>query len=241
MSDRGAETDRAYDAFAPQFRAYSEAKAAYVDAVDRIVTRRIPPHATSLLDVGAGDGARAVRLARARGLGTVVLVEPSPALAARCLELPVTAVWRARAEALPDTSQRFDVVVCLWNVLGHVAERDARVRALIGMRAKLADRAALFVDVNNRYNASAYGWARTLGRFAYDLIRPSETNGDVEVVWTSGDAPIRFRSHVFTPREIERLFADSGLTIRNRWVVDYRTGAERRRVYEGQLLYELGV
>ena len=62
-----------YDALASQYRQYSMAKAAYIEAVDRLVVQHIPPRAESLLDVGAGDGVRAVRIAQARGISTVVL------------------------------------------------------------------------------------------------------------------------------------------------------------------------
>jgi SAM-dependent methyltransferase len=232
-------SEEAYDAFASHFRAYSESKAAYIEAIDRIVTSRVPSGARSLFDVGAGDGARAVRLASACGFRTVVLAEPSPELLARCRDQPVTTVWHAKAEELPATEMRFDVVTCLWNVLGHIPARRDRVRALENMRELLADGGTLFVDVNNRYNARAYGWARTLGRIAYDALRPSDSNGDVVVVWRAGERVIQTVGHVFTPREMEGLFDDAGLKVTNRYVVDYRTGERRGSVLGGQLLYEL--
>jgi len=233
--------DEAYELLAPHFRGYARSRAAYLDAVDRIVARRIPAHARALLDVGAGDGARATALARACLLSTVVLAEPSPALAARCREQPLAEVWRVRAEELPAPSRRFDVVTCLWNVLGHVPTREARKTALARMRALLAPDGVMFLDVNNRYNARAYGLPRTLARWLFDRVRPCESHGDVVVTWLLGEKTVRLRGHVFTPREAESLFAEAGLAVLRRSVVDYETGERRRFACEGQLLYELAI
>jgi 2-polyprenyl-3-methyl-5-hydroxy-6-metoxy-1,4-benzoquinol methylase len=241
VSERAAitPTDEAYELLAPHFRAYARRRAAYLDAVDRIVALRIPDRARSLLDVGAGDGVRAAALAHARGLTTVVLAEPSPSLVARCRERPAAEVWCVRAEELPLARRRFDVVTCLWNVLGHVPTRQARLEALARMRALLAPGGVMFVDVQNRYNARAYGRPRTLARWLFDCALPSESHGDVVVAWPLGDRSVRLQGHVFSPRQIEALFAEAGLAVARRYVVDYESGQLRRFVFQGQLLYEL--
>ncbi len=232
--------DEAYEILAPRFRIRARARSAYLEAVDRILRSRIPAGARSLLDVGAGDGVRAAALAGACGLGAVVLAEPSPSLAARCRERPAAEVWRVRAEELPAVSRSFDVVTCLWNVLGHVPTHEARLRALRGMRGLLSPGGVLFLDVNNRYNARAYGVARTVGRWLLDRLH-SEGHGDVVVTWQVGETTVRFTGHVFTPGEVEGLFREAGLAVRRRYLVDYDTGDLRRFPFEGQLLYELGV
>jgi 2-polyprenyl-3-methyl-5-hydroxy-6-metoxy-1,4-benzoquinol methylase len=229
----------AYGAFAPYHRSYADSMAEYLDGVDRIVVSRIQSGARSLLDVGAGDGVRAARIAERCGIDVIVLVEPCEALATMCREQPVTDVWPARAEALPETPMRFDVVTCLWNVLGHIPTHADRVSALVGMRGMLGAGGTLFVDVNNRYNARAYGWPNTLARIAFDAVRPSTENGDVTVTWRAGDVAMRTTGHVFTPREIESLFRDAELAVRERFVVDYANGMERGTRFEGQLLYAL--
>ena len=59
------------------------------------------------------------------------------------------------AEDLP-ANERFDVITCLWNVLGSVVDSDRRLRALKKMGSLLTEHGRLFVDVNNRYNARAW-------------------------------------------------------------------------------------
>ena len=55
---------------------------------------------------------------------------------------------------VPET---FDVITCLWNVLGHVREFENRVRAMRAMKKLLSPEGRCFIDVNHRYNARAYG------------------------------------------------------------------------------------
>ncbi len=107
------------------------------------------------------------------------------------------------------------------------------------MRSLLTNTGRIFLDVNNRYNARAYGWMLTIRRILYDLVHPSEANGDVEFTWRIGEQVVRASGHVFTLREVENLVRDAGLRVHRRFIIDYRTGQLRRSVFGGQLLYEL--
>lgn len=229
-----------YDALAPHYREHSNKKAAYLEAVERIVIQRIPPGARSLLDVGAGDGVRAVRIAQARQISTLVLAEPCEAMIALCRQQPATEVWPVAAEALPETSQRFDVITCLWNVLGHVSDHAARVTALQNMRRLLAENGVIFFDVNNRYNARSYGWLEIVRRIFQDLLNPSEAHGDASFDWHIDGKTIRAMGHVFKPGEVANLVCEAELKVNRRYVVDYQTGQQLRFVFGGQLLCEVG-
>src|SRR5689334_2854001 len=54
----------AYDAFAPYYSAYASTRASYLQKIEDLVIAHAPAGA-SLLDVGAGDGNRALRIAHA--------------------------------------------------------------------------------------------------------------------------------------------------------------------------------
>jgi SAM-dependent methyltransferase len=235
-----AASSSAYDLLAPHYRAYSQTRGSFLRAVDGIVISHVAGRARSLLDVGAGDGMRACELARACGVGRLVLAEPSQVMCDQCRRVSGAEVWQVRAEELPSSGRRFDAVTCLWNVLGHVDSPRRRLEALRRMGALLADDGLILLDVNNRYNARAYGPLKTAARVAYDFIRPSETNGDVSFSWDIDGQRIRARGHVFTPAEVESLATRAGLRVRERHVIDYETGERRRFVFEGQLLYVLG-
>jgi SAM-dependent methyltransferase len=227
-----------YDTLAPHYRHISQARAAYLSAVNQVILSRISAGARSLLDVGAGDGVRAMQIASAANLSTVVLVEPSEKMARLCSASGTTEVWQINAEEIAATPS-FDVVTCLWNVLGHIPTSVRRLEALRRMCEALTPNGRLFIDVNNRYNAPAYGWLKSFRRMAYDWVSPADENGDVEFIWHVDNQAIPGRGHVFTPREMRRLIRAAGLRIERLYVIDYQTGRQKRGCFQGQLLYEL--
>jgi SAM-dependent methyltransferase len=226
-----------YDAMAPVYRDYAARRANYLDAIDSFVAESIPPAAQRLLDVGSGDGIRAMALARACGIATVVLSDVSSEMVQRCRMLGATEVWHVPAQSLPDNGTRFDAITCLWNVLGHLAGHAERVAALRRMRDLLAPGGRLFLDVQNRHNASAYGWGRVLMRVGIDTMWPDERRGDTSFDWKVGDTTIRGRGHLFTPREIGKLLRQAGLEVVSRFTFDYSTGCRSTSVLLGQLVF----
>ncbi len=70
----------AYDRIGPVFARIAEKRRAYLDSIDRLVISGIPTGSRSMLDVGSGDGQRARRIAQARDIADLVLVEPSAAM-----------------------------------------------------------------------------------------------------------------------------------------------------------------
>lgn len=179
------------------------------------------------------------------------MVEPSPEMAA-----PVEGsaeIWKTRAEDLgayiahagtirnqqndTENSASFDVVTCLWNVLGHVGGFENRVRAMRAMADLLAPDGKCFLDVNHRYNSRSYGVVASAARFIRDSAFYKESNADVIATWELGGSSISTYGHVFTDREIRHLASAAGLHIEHRIVVDYDSGEIRRFAFEGNLLY----
>lgn len=228
-----------YDALAPHYREYAEKKSAYLSAVDRFIVDHTPFRPSSMLDVGSGDGVRAMALAQQLGVSSIVLSDYSVEMAARCRALGPSDVWQTAAEELPETDRRFDVITCLWNVLGHLPDRASRIKALARMKALLSDCGTIFFDVNNRHNAVAYGWVRVLGRIVLDTMRHDDKRGDASFDWKIGDKVFPAMGHLFTPAEIETIIRDSGLLVRERIAVDYTSGTVSRSPLRGQLVYRL--
>jgi 2-polyprenyl-3-methyl-5-hydroxy-6-metoxy-1,4-benzoquinol methylase len=224
----------AYDRIAPAFARLAQRRKAYLDRVDQLVISQIPAGRRSLLDVGAGDGTRARRIARAGGLRELVLLEPSAGMRSNW---PAQDQARTmRAEDLHQEQGRFDVITCLWNVLGHIAPAAKRVEVLRQFARLVAPEGRIFLDVTHRYNARHFGAVRTALRFLRDRVSPG---GDVVVAWGAGGAEVRTTGHVFTHNEVRSLSRQAGLIIEKRFVVDYGTGELRRRSFEGNLLYVL--
>jgi len=219
----------AYDRMAGSFARLSAERRAYLEAIERLIVAAIPAGARSLLDIGAGDGTRALRIAQAAGLKEVVLLDPSAAMR-RKWPANVTA-WAMRAEELHAQSGQFDAITCLWNVLGHIFPASARAQVLLQCARLLAPGGRIFIDVSHRYNARHYGLLPTLWRW----VRGG--TGDVVVNWRPEG--VSTAGHVFTDREFVELCRAAGVAVERRLVVDYDTGAVRRWSFQGHLLYVL--
>jgi hypothetical protein len=234
----------AYDRVAPFFSDITQRRKRYLKSIDQLTVARIPSGSWSLLDVGAGDGKRAMKIAGKAGLNDIVLLEPSTEMikesesAARILKVRAEDVELVNLFAEKHDC-RFDVITCLWNVLGHIRPAKTRAQTFARLSQLLSPEGALFLDVNHRYNARSYGLLRTAGRFLHDQLRPGETNGDVTVNWNFGDLSCRTYGHVFSDREIRQLASDANLIVSERVVVDYDTGEIKRRGWEGNLFYVL--
>lgn len=227
----------AYDRIAPEFARLSQGRRAYLHGVEQLVISQIPPSVRSLLDVGAGDGTRAVRIAKASKIESLTLLEPSEEMRRRW----PTGVqsWAMRAEDLQGQQGQFDVITCLWNVLGHIFPSENRAKVLCQFARLLSPDGLLFIDVSHRYNARHYGIAPTLFRLIRDCVSFNESTGDVIARWEVGGMKYATDGHVFTHGEFRRLLQQAGFTIKKRLIVDYGTGEVHRWAFAGNLFYVL--
>jgi 2-polyprenyl-3-methyl-5-hydroxy-6-metoxy-1,4-benzoquinol methylase len=224
----------AYDRIGAVFARIAEQRRTYLDSVDQLVISQVPPGSRSMLDVGSGDGARARRIAQARDIAKLVLLEPSVPM-----QRGDTTVRTMRAEELHLIDTQFDVITCLWNVLGHIFPAASRLEVLHQFGRLISPQGRIFIDVHHRYNIRHYGAIPTALRFLRDQLSWNETNGDVVVAWDVDEVRCTTRGHVFTHREFRSLVQAAGLRIENQFVVDYTTGELRRWRIQGHLLYVL--
>jgi SAM-dependent methyltransferase len=122
---------------------------------------------------------------------------------------------------LPDRfEERFDLVFCLGNAIGHVPNREEMVRSLCGMRAVLADGGKLVLDSRNwelirnvRARFTNYPWRERAGKrcLPIHIWNFPETFGeahtiDVTLVFDGGaNASIRSYPVVYYPFRFEDL------------------------------------
>ncbi|HLH01845.1 MAG TPA: class I SAM-dependent methyltransferase [Bryobacteraceae bacterium] len=226
----------AYDLLAPSFSAVSKTRERYLRAIEDLIVSAAPKTAASMLDIGSGDGRRALQIARQLGIRRVTLLEPSATMRAHWPD--DVEGWYVRVEELGSKAGNFDLITCLWNVLGHVFPTEARLHALEQMRRLLTANGRLFMDVSHRYNMLHYGRVRTLLRMLRDRFGQDWLSGDVSVRWEVAGGNVHAKGHVFTAAELEALARAAGLQIEHRFVVDYATGELRRSKYQGHLLYQ---
>jgi 2-polyprenyl-3-methyl-5-hydroxy-6-metoxy-1,4-benzoquinol methylase len=234
-----ADTNPFYDALSDCYREYAQKRRAYHKAVDEFILSNAPENVNHLLDVGAGDGVRGTVLAGRLKASQVVFCEPSARMVQACMSANPTMIWNCKAEEMPESRLKFDVILCLWNVMGHIGDHHKRVLALRRMRNMLTDTGAIFMDVNNRHNAKAYGIAKVVSRVLIDRIAFKEHRGDASYCLNVGQKNINGYGHLFTPFEIERLVRASKLRIAKRVSFDYQCGIKRRSTLLGQLVYKV--
>jgi 2-polyprenyl-3-methyl-5-hydroxy-6-metoxy-1,4-benzoquinol methylase len=228
----------AYNVMASRYAELSSERSTYLSAVERVIITQIPRTAHSMLDVGSGDGVRALRIARQGGIKDIVLLEPSGNM--RALISSDAEVWPIRAEAIGDYAgaqeRQFDVITCLWNVLGHIDAAD-RQEVLDQVSRMLSPHGIFFMDLIHRYNVRSYGLVKTALRYLKDQFVPNSTNGDVAVRWKAGNKVCATHGHVFTNAEMAGLAKTARLASNTRVVLDYQTGEVRKLAVQGNLLY----
>ncbi len=164
----------------------------------RIVARALPREARRVAEIGAGDGAFAVRLVRRlRGDGELTLLDRQDIVPAARLDALARRGWRARAvrgdvfDWLRDgATPAFDAIVA--NLFLHHFES----RRLAGLLELIAARAPVFVACEPRRSGAAMLGSRLLGLAGCNDV-------------TRHDAVVSVRAG-FRDREISALWPDGG-------------------------------
>lgn len=236
-----------YDAAAPHYRTIAAQRAEYLNAIDAHIVQRAPSTVRALCDVGAADGVRGLHLAEKLQAQRVFLCEPSREMLKFCHKNSApqssdrVTVWQGTAENIPLEAGPFDVIVCLWNVLGHMRDSKARIQALAHMAHLLTPGGRIFLDVNNRHNASAYGFWRVLYRRIADSVAFDERRGDAVYTLPLPCGTVQGMGHLFVPAELKHLCAAAQVKVVECFSVDYCTGKKSFSLWRGQLFMTLEV
>lgn len=233
------QTLKAYDTIAPFYDEYSSKKTNYLDSIDQLVCNKIKK-TDRVLDIGAGNGRRLQKIIKDIGIIDPIAIEPSTGMANLCEKNLNIKVFRSFAEDIDKINiGKFNVIIALWNVFGHIQNSNARLKALKNIYNKLEDNGKFILDVNNRHNSTSYGFINVLKRRVLDFIHFDETRGDATYDWKIKDQSFKSSGHLFTPKEIESLISQAQLKIIQRLTVDYQTGEVSNSKFKGQLFYIL--
>lgn len=223
------DSNETYDAFAPYYREYAKKKAKYLAAIDELILENLPTRTDSILDIGCGDGVRLAGLLQRISHKEVWAIDSSTemlSLAEKNVDAKILQADIGNSSIDKDLIRRFDVILCLWNVLGHVGGQETRGHAILNMSKALKENGRIYIDTNNRHNVSHYGIRTVLKNLMTDFVRPGRDNGTLpyEIRVTENKA-IDAYSHFFNPGELLPLFSTSGLHPLKTRYVDYATGA----------------
>jgi len=219
-----------YDKLAAHYQDISRKRLNFLDAIDQYVIDRAG-NVSNYLDIGAGDGSRSMNIANAISPEHITLIEPSPEIASGIipndkLEVIISDISDFRS------GMKYELITCLWNVLGHVGDLEERRIFFQCCKELLAPNGRLILDVNNRYNVSVYGNKDVMENLTNDLEqKPGAGYFDL------GDSESVTQVYIHAPLEIENLALDVGLHVSELRYIDYETGKFRDTFFEGQLFY----
>ncbi|MFA4827373.1 MAG: class I SAM-dependent methyltransferase [Candidatus Shapirobacteria bacterium] len=226
-----------YDEFAPFYRKYSKEKKEYIDTIDKIISDYcVKKTIIKMIDLGCGDGVRGKSLAQKIKPEVIKMVDNSEKMIERAKKLCGVKIAEGDfSEKRWREKDRYEVVICLWNVLGHISSYKKRLWALKNIRSVLAEEGVAFVDLSNRYNVKYYGWSKVWKNIKEDLKRPSYKNGNFKYLIDVGLKKIPSVCHFFNPWEMEKMIREAGLKIKKRYFINYENGKIEKYFWSGHI------
>jgi len=227
-----------YNEFVVTYDEYALNKEAYLLAVNKFIWENTGI-ITSIVDVGAGTGKRSKKVFKSLNAKKLTLIDSSEGMVNMLKEINNATVIKADISDYNfKHSPTYDVVVCLWNVLGHIPQAK-RITTLKNIASLVQVNGSIFLDVNNRYNISHYGLRSVFKNFLRDLFFPKDSNGDFPLCVNADNGPVNTSVHIFNPFEIRRLIKTAGLTIERCSYINYRNGDKSRLWFCGQIVFKL--
>ena len=151
-----------YDLIAYRYDEISFKRKNYLSVVEDLVAKKISKlRPEYILDVGSGDGKRLSRiLDKAKknnsivNLKGVTALEPSINMFNEIIKQNLTIDSYNLSLENFKTDQNYDLILCLWNVIGHVESIED---FLIKISSLLSPKGMVIIDFNNKFNINHYG------------------------------------------------------------------------------------
>jgi SAM-dependent methyltransferase len=193
----------------------------YIEAVDRHFLELARNSGKNWLDIGSGDGLRAVRLNQLLEK-TLTLMEPSRLLSYDFEEAhPDVSVIRSTLSSA-NVSRQFDLVSMLWNVVGHLNSLEDSLRRIHGM---LAEDGVLFLDANSPFNVRRFGLQA--------VFRNLARKGQIQFSWPESNSPGRV--NFFGSRVLSEKLKSAGFDPSFHYI-DYDNGLPALSEYTGSIV-----
>lgn len=237
-------SEELYDNFAPYFRSYSHKKSSYIKTVDKLILSNLPDQRGYIADVGSGDGVRGVYLFRKIKGDKLLMIDNSQNMVKLAERHKRKNIEIKKLDISKQLSRefkgKFDIVLCLWNVLGHIPSNKKRLQTLQNIKMMLKEDGKAFVDISNRYNVKHYGLNKVMYNISRDILHPSYTNGDFSYkIPIDDEIELDSTCHFFNPFEIRDLIKKAGFVIEKEFSINYSNGNIQRTFFEGHLFYTL--
>ena len=235
MTEKDYSISMIYDKFSSHYREYSQSRNKYLSSIEETIVSIFKSKVRNILDYGSGDGFRGVKIFESLKAKNLYLADISTEMLKKCLQ-------HGKAKKVVDVREKnwekqfsnIDLVMCLWNVLGHLDNTESRISTLKAFHSMLKTDGYLCFDVNNRHNEE-YGFLRSKIRYLIDKFFPDFNRGDVKFYWEIANEKIPAKGHFFTPSEIIFLLKNSGFKVIKMNGISYKSGKIYKQTYKGQI------
>lgn len=223
-----------YNSIANTYTIQSKNRIAYLDAVDDFIIKdRKHQKIDAYLDIGSGDGRRGLKIASALNITNTTLLDNSDKmLDGICLLDTIKVVESSIFEF--SSSQKFDLITCLWNVIGHFPTRASMHLFFKNVNKLLNNNGVFIFDVNNRYNIAHYGTESVMRNIQNDHFKKIDSGW-----FTIGDKTLKTKVYIHSPFDIYDYLKGLDLIIEDTFYLDYNSGINKDTFFEGQLLYKI--
>lgn len=234
------ESQKMYDSLAPGYRNYSQSRLLYLNAVDSVVRQYLTPE-SSVIDFGSGDGVRVHNIAK-NITSKLCLVENSCNMITKIKDQYPRALILNQdfADVNFQTGKKYDMAICLWNVLGHLGNEQRVLTGLTNIRKTVRKNGIVILDINNRHNISQYK-IKAVKNIIKDVFTYKFANGDIKFNISINGQNIPSYVHIFNKHEIEKLIDAAGFEIKSGVYINYANGDIEKSPLFGQLCYVLTV
>ena len=224
----------AYNLIAKEYKNISLKNKKYIDSINNLIKDFIK--CKKIIDIGSGDGKRIHTLFIESKSDELVCIEPSTVMYNELKQYSdIRSFNICGQEKISGFDAYFDVATSLWNVLGHVADKDDLDKTLRNIRDYLKPGGIFILDVNNRLNGVSYGFLIAGYRFIIDKFFFKRSRGDVRTKWQIKENIIEGYGHVFSPFEIKSALKMNGFTLIKVKYVNYKNGRVSNNPFKGQL------
>lgn len=227
-----------YNKYALFYSKYSKVKKVYLNSVDNLIIHNVKDK-LSMLDIGSANGIRAMKLAEKLKIKDLTLIDNSPQMHKLYLSKFNDSYLADISKENIFIKRKYDVITCLWNVLGHIDDEKSVRVALNNIKILLNNNGLIFIDVNNRYNYKNYGLRNVSRNIIKDIFRYSWRNGNFSLKVKYGKNEIKGNVHIFNPIEFILLLKSVGIRINKLYFIDYNKGLVSKNPFKGQMFFVL--
>jgi len=228
-----------YSLLANNYSDYANTKKKYIKCVDDIVISSVKNSVSNYLDIGTGDGKRAINIANSVKAKHIVLSDSCEEMLGHIEKNNANEVILFDVTEKYCFDKKFDLITALWNVFGHIEDMKKRLVALNYIYDILEEQGRFYFDINNRYNIDNYGWSNVLMNFLKDINPLAADSGDFNFQISIKGESIPSFVHIHSPFEIFNLIKKTKFHLNKVYVIDYDDGSLKDSYFRGQLLFEL--